>query len=267
MSEGKKKLFSEKEATDIMLRAAQLQEEEPEGTDDDTYIPGLTIEELKRMAKELGVEEKYLEKALAGEKTIESEEKEKKFLGVIWSKEFETVIDGELPPENFDVVTDELPPNSRKGGGHGNSYGYGIPTQVGRSLQAGVNAGMVSGTLKMTSRKGRTRLNIKSNAFVPFMALGYPFAMMALIFGVVLPSENGMNPILIWPLVLAILGIAWFTCRAITHKGYEKMSKKFDKIAKVIEDEADHIRENLSKTSNVQDHEQEEVLENRLKDS
>lgn len=54
---GGKRIFSEQEASEILQRAAKLQEEDRES--DPAYTPGITAEELERIAHEAGIDPNF----------------------------------------------------------------------------------------------------------------------------------------------------------------------------------------------------------------
>ena len=104
----KKRVFSEQEATEIMQRAVRLQESSQTG---DEYTPGVTLEELQRIAEEAGIDTRFLDKAVAGVDT-----EEKSTIGVFnLAEEFERVVEGEMDPEDFDKIL-HLVRRSGKGG-------------------------------------------------------------------------------------------------------------------------------------------------------
>lgn len=241
----RKKIFSEKEATDLMLKAAKLQEEQPE-PDSQDYVPGITLDELKRMAKELGVEERYLVKALESEgkyspvKT-EQEKKGGDFLGIPWVREYEAVLDGELPLEHFDVVMEDMYTSHGKG-----RQGYAMmPTQVGRTVQGQVGAGLGYGRFTMTSRNGRTRMNVRSNAFVPFMAVGYPIFIFSAIISAVLGENSSLPGWAIGLFVLAALTFATVVSASLAKVGHQKLKEKFESMVRKVDEETANLRENL----------------------
>lgn len=263
-----RKVFSEKEAADLLIQAAKFQEEEPD-PDSASYVPGITIEELKRMAKELGVEERYLEKALRKDVSFSApgvtakETKPFDFLGIPWVREYEAVVDGELPPDHFDIVMEDL--HSSHGTGR---QGYAmLPTQVGRTVQGTMTSGLGYGRFTMSSRGGRTRMKVRSNAFIPFMAVGYPLVMAGIITGAIL-SEEAIVP--------GAVGFLIFVCSVVlgtlisgvlANMGHQKLKQKFEGVVKNVEDETDRLRTELERSnSTIRDDRDAEVLRGRIGD-
>ena len=122
MPEGRR-VFSEEQAADILQRAARLQEAENSGT---PYTPGITEAELMRIATEAGIDPSFLGKALDGMTEPERKERLLKFVN-----EAVRVVDGELDPEDFDLVVDGLPTHSN------NKKGRTL-TQIGRQVSGTV---------------------------------------------------------------------------------------------------------------------------------
>lgn len=144
----KQPLYSESEITEIVRRAAELQE----AGSAKGYVPGITGEELARMAAEVGIEPTYLEQALS-EHQSGSDLAPKRRFGI----EIERVFPVDIVPENFDLITDAvriMPLTAAHGATSGGM------TQVGRSLQGQVSGGWENPHFKITSRGGRTKLNV-----------------------------------------------------------------------------------------------------------
>ncbi len=259
-----KRIFSEKEATDLMIRAAKLQEEEPD-SDSVDYVPGITFEELARMAKELGVEERYLAKAIDSEVVFQAEvaEKQRKgFLGVDFVREYETIIDGELPPTHFDVVLEDLGVGMA---GPRTGYAAGT-TQIGRTVKGQLSAGLGLGAFTMTSRHGRTRLNVRSNAFVPFMSIAYPMSIFSIVIGAII-GDKGFAPA--WIVMLFIIGgiaLGLTIAGMLAQVGHRKLKEKFDKIVEKVEAETSLLRENLNVSTDSMNSQNSDSIEHRLTD-
>lgn len=146
----KPRVFSEKEAADILQRAARIQESSA-----GSYSAGVTYEELQRIASETGIDEASLQKALDAPL-----EKTTRILNLV--EETERVIEGELAPEAMDAFAEVLSKYGRVQNG----------SQIGRSFNGYVNGGTIYAKVELHSRNGRTRIKVKS---MPVMA--YLFGM------------------------------------------------------------------------------------------
>jgi hypothetical protein len=221
------KVFSEKEAADILQKAVKLQE--AGGDANQTYTPGITVEELRRIAEEAGLDPKYLELALAGGQ--DPDHPKKWFLNLM--QEHERVIEGELPPDRFDLVTDEVR-SMRRGG----------LRQIGRALEGRFSKGWGFGWLRISSRNGRTRLQIRSNSLFPFLMTMYP----AFIGGMMTASslaEHGQGPAGL-AAMLGALGLGFIAFRFGMKKNHETVAKLADTLTKRIEEENADLRKNLA---------------------
>jgi uncharacterized protein (DUF2267 family) len=167
----RREIYSEAEVGKIMRRAVELQET----TENQQYTPGVTREELERIAGEMGISVFALEKALA---EVQKQEPEKRSWFTL-KTEIEKVIDGELDPNDFDLVSAQLP--------QGNSQMQ--PAQVGRTLTARVQAGLGTAQVTVTSRGGRTKVKVDSFPVMP-LVFGFQSAMFASIFGPLLISKG-----------------------------------------------------------------------------
>ncbi len=135
-----------------------MQEAQAVGPD---YTPGITFDELQRIAAEAGIDPKVLQQALNEGSTP----KEK----ANWPFEIERVLDGELAADDFDVVLDAMGPANRR---------YPI-TQVGRTLSGSVWTGTGMTAVQVSSRNGRTRLSMKANPFFSLFTVLYPLFIMS----------------------------------------------------------------------------------------
>ncbi|MDI9640881.1 hypothetical protein QPK87_18135 [Kamptonema cortianum] len=202
---GEKRVYSEKEATDLVIQAVRLQESSEHGGE---YTPGISYDELRRMAADVGVDERYLQAAIKGVPIVREERKF--FLGIPVASEFERVIDGELPPENFDVITEALWKNSwSPRGRHGLQQL--VPTQVGRTMQGQISSGAAWGQIRVSSKNGRTRVWARNNAFIPFMAGLYPSLIISFILTLATFASDGDKiPAAVGiPLILGLLTIGF----------------------------------------------------------
>lgn len=240
-----KRYFSEKEAADLVVRAAKLQEK----AGGEAYTPGISFDELEKMAAEAGIDPAFLNQAMAG--VPSGEEEAKTFLGIPLSTEFERVVDFELPPENFDVITEVLPPRIAGHGPRGQRQ-LNVGTQVGRTVQMQVSSGTAYGTLKMTSRNGRTRISSKQTMFLPFMAGLYPGMMIAFVSLMMLvdgeTSSRASAAVNVSIAILALLlGGLVFTW--LSKAGQAKMRAVTDQIAERVAEEGEILRKNLGSAS------------------
>jgi hypothetical protein len=255
-----KKYFSEKEAADLVVKAAKLQEKAGGGD----YTPGISFDELAKMAAEAGIDPAFLSQALQG--VPEEEEEVKSFLGIPLSTEFERVVEVELPPERFDVVS-EIFPQRWIGQGPRGPRMTNVGQQVGRSLMMQISRFPAHGQLKMTSRNGRTRITTKQTMFLPFMVGLYPTLLGAFISLIMLAdgkNSSGASPMVNIPIAigLIVLGMTVFTYLA--RSGQKKMREVTDEVAARIQEEGETLRANLGSASESIEDNTDVKLEDRL---
>ncbi len=239
-----KRIFSEKEAADLVLRAAKLKEETPE------YVAGLTYDELTKMALELGVEEQYLTQALSERERGGGARREESrgFFGFEFNRSFDAVVEGEIPPENFDVVLGSLASQQPvRGVGMGRVMrrrrAQLNPVQIGRSLKGGMQEGIGSATFEMSSRNGRTKLSATSSAILPMVAIGNPILVFSLVGSMIMTNELGLPAWAACAMMMPGLVVAALVVCLVTHRGHEQMEKKFREIVGLVENEVAAIGE------------------------
>lgn len=212
------RVFSEQEVAQILRRAVELTEDEVAKG----YKPGITEDELERIAGEVGVDPAALRRAIleAGE--------HKHIKGPLsLTEEFERVVEGELDPSQFDVIAEGIKPLSNAGQPH--------MTQVGRTLQLSAWTGVSQARVTVTSRNGRTKLHVKSNALFQGLMTLHP-AFIASLITVASLSERGMG----WlgaAIGIGVMTIGLTLFKKLTGIGHRKAEKM-----------ADDLRERIAET-------------------
>ncbi|MEQ1932712.1 MAG: hypothetical protein ABL962_02360 [Fimbriimonadaceae bacterium] len=232
------KLYAESEIGQIMRRAAELQEEgSSEG-----YVPGVSSEELYRIAKEAGIDPRFLEKAIAeGASKVET----KKAKGGL--SEIERVYPVEIAPENFDVITEyvkTLPLTTHPKSG---AVSGGM-SQIGRTLQGQVSAGWANPYIKVTSREGRTKLNVtadNSTAIAMSILWIVPLMLCPVIGAALLPIAGAI-------MALLVVSLSVLTYRGVSKKANAATVDTADKLERAILENGTSLRENLQKASEPQ---------------
>lgn len=228
MSAGKR-VYSEQETSAILQKAAKMQEASADGA----YTPGITQEELERIAAEAGIDPKFVVKAL---ENLETEQPKRGWLNL--SEEYERVIEGEVDPDDFDQIFQDLKPsNTHHGGGL---------RQVGRtaSMQTFYKGAMCS--IEITSRKGRTRVKVKSVPFTAYFMSLHPAILIGVIAGANIGARgNALMGALIFFLSM-LFGIIGFA--ALVKKGHSSARLLVDKLDARVEEYTSELRENLVKS-------------------
>lgn len=206
-----KKIYSESEVSPILLKAAEIQERD----NATNYTSGVTLDELQRIARELGISDAALQAAL----TQPAEETKSSFLNLI--EEQERVFDGELDMDRLDEVVEVL----------GEGVRLQVMPHVGRTLKAQVSAfgSGVFGTLEIVSRNGRTKLKFRQTPFVAYFA-GLHIPLILSIVGAANFMAHGM--VLAGLLsMLGLLAIGFSLFYFIAQGGKKKARKLVDKMA------------------------------------
>ncbi|MBX3097587.1 MAG: hypothetical protein KF812_12065 [Fimbriimonadaceae bacterium] len=233
MPEGRR-VFSEEQAAEILQRAARLQEAENSGT---PYTPGITEAELARIATEAGIDSAFLNQALAGMSEPEQKERLLKFVN-----EAVRVVEGELDPEDFDLIVDGLPTTSH------NKMGRNL-TQIGRQVSGTVWVKQSNANLEVKSRNGRTRISVKTNPFFPLFGTLYP-AFIGSVMAIAIASENNV------PWVGAAIAAGLIAAASIgaplwlkaTHRAGEALA---DDLAEKAKNAIGPLEENLNRATPV----------------
>lgn len=223
-----KEVYSEQEVAAIMKRAAELQEQTA-----DSYVPGVTKDELRAVAGDVGIQPEYLERAILD---LQNNKSQKGAIGL--TQEFQRVVDYELRPEDFDLLLGGL-----------SSAGRRNPVkQVGRTLQGNVwhRGSMLH--LTATSRNGRTKIEVKSTPFTAYLTTLHPLVILtAISFPNVMHYAGGPA----W--VLAIYALVWlltgFAFKWMLEKGHRDAKDLADTLQKKVREEGDRVRNNLAAAS------------------
>jgi hypothetical protein len=215
-------LFTESEIADLVRRAAELQEQgSKEG-----YVPGVTRDELVRMAQEAGIDPAFMLKAI--------EEKRNPPAGAPapkgkfqWKTEVERVLPVEVSPDNYDIITDQVKVVPSMTSQNGMTSG-GL-TILGRTIQGAISTAWDNPAFKITSRGGRTSLKVSSTLSSACIGI---LAILPLMVSAVLAKEQGAIPGIVMALA-SVLG-GWFTARFFASKAVQEASVVADKLEEGI---------------------------------
>jgi hypothetical protein len=228
MSEDRR-IFSEQETAALVRRAVELQEQ---AKDAGGYTPGVTEEELRRIAGELGLGSKYLEQAMREGVTPEGKKGPFHF-----TEEFERVLDVELKPEDFDLLMGELRHVGRRN----------PITQVGRTLTGQTWTGISVAGVDVSSRNGRTKIKVKSNGVIAWLFTIHPATLACFILLPIMGAQGLILPAIgaaVGLGALALAGFNWFL-----RKGHEAARRLTDRLAAAVSEADPSLRENLAHSS------------------
>jgi hypothetical protein len=222
MSE-EKGVFSEQELGEIVQRAAELQEQSSERAL--RYTPGVTLQQLERVAQEVGVEPEFLRRAL-------EERRQGADRGVGLLREEARVVTGELDPADFDLILDHV--RARRSRRH-------PATQVGRTLRAQVWTGSGLAHMEVTSRNQHTRVSVKSFPLIEALATFYP-AFVASTMGA-LPLANAGHGVAAALVGAGSVAAALMGFRFWLHRSNRAVARLADKLAGEVAGELARARE------------------------
>jgi hypothetical protein len=205
-------IFAESEVLEVVRRAAELQE----AGSAKGYVPGLTVEELRRMVAEAGIEPQYLEQALAERRQPVRAAGAQPLPG-----EVERVLAVEVAPEEYDIVTDGVRISPLATSQYGTTGGL---STVGRTMKGQVADQFGNPFFSVTSRGGRTRLRVWHTQSVA-AALATLWTIPLVLAPVVGKTAGLPQGILC---ALASLGGAWLTFRWTMRKSAEGARKAAD---------------------------------------
>lgn len=234
------RIFSESEASELLQRAVALQESSVQGG---SYKPGITWDELNRIAEEAGVDRSFLEQALTA--PIATKQEKSSF----FSSSVERVVQGELPADKFDVILEAARPMQTA---------KSQPAQVGRTLRSKTWMGWNQADVEVTARGGRTRIKVGTNAFVPyFAAVHAPFILS--IVALVGSAQEG-NPLAGMIIAGGLMLLSGFFFTMMMRKGKKQAVELADRLAEVVMEECP--AEQASTATAVYEDSQTELREN-----
>lgn len=235
-----KRIFSEQEASEIIQKAVRMQE--TSGTEQ--YTPGITAEELRKIAQEAGISAEFLEKAIAG---IDTEEKST--LGPFsLTEEFERVVEGEMNPEDYDKILNLVKPSHQRG-----------ISQVGRTLTGIGTTGPHMVHINVESRKGRTKVKVKYSPVFAYL-IGLHGPLIGSIIALASTAEHG-NVWLGASIAAGLMVIGSGAFNWLVKSGRKAAKKLTGKIVEAIEEEVDPLRSNLSSATTTNAEEPEKLSE------
>jgi hypothetical protein len=207
------KIFSETEAAKIIERASHIQERMENTVD---TAPGITLEELRKIALECGLTPEAFERAL-----IEPEDKTKtSFLNLV--EETERVFDGEIDTDSLGELLDELSRNAR----------FVTQASVGKMQRFQVSKGLVFGQLGISSRKGRTKITFKQTPFYAyFIGLHMPL-ILSIALGASLFAKG--NTSIGLATILGLLSFGVFAFSMLAKTGKKKAREFVDDISEKV---------------------------------
>lgn len=230
MAEHSRRSFSEEQVRAIISGAIRRQEAARKVADTD----GLTLEEIRRLAVEVGIDPKYVVAAAselegAGEETFAA-----RFLGGPLKVTYERFVEGQLTEEAIAAMVREIRSTLRQYRGIvevlGASFEWVLPPHSGEEL-----------LIRAQSEDGHTRLYI-SQKFGTWAFLLYFLPTVLLALGIILsemaPSSVAFAALAGLAALAALLFVAHFTFGFVTRKRSGKLRKLADRLEAIAAEHA-----------------------------
>ncbi len=184
----------------------------------------MTGDELGRIAAEIGIDPKFLEQAISESGTVQNTKGKFNL-----TEEFQRVVETELDPEDFDLITAQAKSTST-----GRRSGL---QQVGRTLSGQAWTGSSFAHLNVVSRNGRTKVDVKSNPLFAYLVTFHPaiFAS-AVTVGVM---SHGSQPLLGVGIAAALLTAATLAFKFLVNRGHAAAKVMTDRIVSTIQENAE----------------------------
>jgi hypothetical protein len=151
--------FDDDEVSLILRRAGELQESRQEGADG-----GMSLTDLEAVAREAGLDPALVRQAAAelpvpGQRPLPSGAGER-FLGAPTMLRYERVVDGELPPSEYDLLVEEIR-RATNDVGTLSTLGRTLAWSSSSSLQHGRGASRRAVSVTVVARGGRTAIRVE----------------------------------------------------------------------------------------------------------
>jgi len=214
-------VFSEQEVSQILQHAVRLQEE-AEGSE---YTPGVTYDELVRIADEAGIDRSCLERALAAPQTTVPKHS---LFNLI--EEQDKVLEGELDDDGLSELMDQVRRLVK----------LNRAQTFGKSIEAEAFGGGVCGTLKVSSKRGRTRIGLRQTPFIAYFAGLHVPLVASIPVALGLGFHGNLLAAVLVPLAMLTAGGSVFY--AVAQAGKRKARELFAKIVGIASSELERTK-------------------------
>ncbi len=217
------RLFSDKEISALLKRASELQHKEaPE-----TTTTGLSIDELRQVAEETGIDPRFVEQAAAEMATGAADAEGFHWLGGPTSVMLERIVEGELSVAQQEDVMEAI----RQAFHH-----VGTASTVGNTLEWTYQGRRRQAQVRVTSHGGHTRLRVFTKYPMQAAPLFAISASLAILVGALVAAPIGGvgGAFALIAVVLAAILVARFAFGAIGRQQKDRSRVLLDKLEKII---------------------------------
>jgi hypothetical protein len=225
--------FSDREITRILQRAAELQERDRErGVSCSDLVAGLSLDELKVIAPEVGIDPRYIEAALAERASLEAKGSRFYFWGAPAASEIERIVPGELSPSEWETLVEQM----RRATGRVGEAGT-----LGQSLEWTSERHHLS----VRPKGGRTRVQVRSRHDELLLLAYLPPSLAGFLLTCWITLGSGFTPATASVLSVAAIGATYGLARGVAaalfrhHRG--KMKALLQELSDHVTRTAPHV--------------------------
>jgi hypothetical protein len=224
---------SDREVARILQRAAELQQRDRErGANAGDIVSGLSLEELKRIAAEVGVAPQYIDAAAAELRTGDPSRQRFFFWGAPNTTEVEDVVDGEVPEEEWEALVAMI---RRSQGQVGETH------TLGQTLEWSAPRDHVS----ITPRGGQTRIRILAQHFERILPIYPPATAVSLLLMIAISTALHASPLEALALCAASAGTMFGLSRALVGS---LVNRKTRQMKELLRELAEQVRRGAPQT-------------------
>lgn len=235
---GLERRFSEEQVSEIIRRAAEIS-----GTSVGADHSGVTEPELRRIAREIGLDDDAVDAAMRETGAMVSNDTGG---ALTYERSFERRIDGEVGEEAYATLVEHFVPE----------WGIGRGTsKIGNLLTYRSMVGINSCQVSVSQKAGRTTLKVTSSAWVSIMATFLPATLLSITAGILLFNSMDARLLDKVEVFAALLAVIWAAAVIGNIKlvkfSNKKVGRLVDAAAEDLAESADHLRSRLSAPDRV----------------
>lgn len=203
-----RRYYSEQEVTRIIGRAAEI----AEADGSQSFSPGVTVEELQRIAKEVGISVHALEQSVSEHNNFTEIGDSSQAV-----ETFERIVEGEIDATNLEALRIALKAFRIPSGTY---------TQIDRSIGVTLSTGISQAKVTLNSRGGRTKIVVKSDSTYAFLMTVIPaFVATAIATAVIMSMGSALGAVVA---ATVIIGTCWWAFKRLSLAGHKRALRATD---------------------------------------
>jgi hypothetical protein len=216
---------SDREIAHILQRAAVLQQQDRErGAGASGTVSGLSLEELRRVAAEVGIAPHYIDAAAAELRGGDPSHRRFFLWGAPDTTEVEHVVDGDVPEEEWEALVAAI---RRSEGQVGETH------TLGQTLEWSASRDHVS----ISPRGGQTRIRILAQHFERILPIHVPAGALSLILIIVISTALHSSPLEVLALCAASAGTMFGLSRALVGSLVNRKTRQMKALLRELADQ------------------------------